>query len=222
MNRIILSCLGGFRVELAPYSYETLLVPYVSEDLDLLAQLFTWYSSNAESQFQADRHGTLGHTMSGLAKVPLKILLVDDDPPMLRLVKKWLESDGFQVLAAESPPMALSLANSHHPDIVITDWEMPSMSGPELSKRIKELDSQPKPLVLCLTSRSSCLELMTAVRWGIDDFVRKPIDKGELLARTRMAAIKAGRIDVSEASALPLVLDAPLSGITPVLPLAAS
>src|SRR5262245_36963778 len=63
---------------------------------------------------------------------PTQILLVDDDPAMLRLLAKWLESDGYEVLRASDSRAAQELLEAQRPSILLTGWELPQQGGPEL------------------------------------------------------------------------------------------
>lgn len=68
-----------------------------------------------------------------------KILLVDDDPAILRILTKWLEKEGYEVRQAEDGRLALAAIEEECPDFLITDWEMPGMDGPQLCRAVREL-----------------------------------------------------------------------------------
>src|SRR4051794_17869398 len=65
---------------------------------------------------------------------PTKILIADDDPAMLRLLAKWLEGEGYQVLRAGDGRMAMELIEAERPRLLVTDWEMPNINGLELCR----------------------------------------------------------------------------------------
>ncbi|HYW79958.1 MAG TPA: HD domain-containing phosphohydrolase [Thermoguttaceae bacterium] len=113
----------------------------------------------------------------------VRTLLVDDDPAMLRIVSKWLEKGDFSVETAVDGEQALDRIKAETFDVVITDWEMPRMDGLELCRAIRRLDLPRYVYVVFLTNRSSHGELIEAMEAGADDFLIKPIQQAELLAR---------------------------------------
>jgi two-component system, cell cycle response regulator len=119
---------------------------------------------------------------------PSRVLLVDDDPAMLRIVAKWLERAGYDVTTAQDGPQALAAMEQECPDFLITDWEMPEMNGLELCRRVRELTLPHYLYILFLTVKADREEKIAGLDVGADDFLRKPIDQGELLARLRAGA----------------------------------
>ena len=126
---------------------------------------------------------------------PRKILIVDDDPIMVRLLEKHLTSAGYPSLKAANGTEALRLIMAEGPHLVITDWEMPQMNGIELCRAIRSADGVGLTYIIILTSHSDKKRVVEAFEAGADDYVSKPFDRGELLAR-----VKAG-IRVVEAEA---------------------
>jgi diguanylate cyclase (GGDEF)-like protein len=119
---------------------------------------------------------------------PTKVLLVDDDPAMLRLLSKWLETAGYGVTRAADGKEAARLIQSDPPQILVTDWEMPHMDGLEL---VSWMRSQALPnyvYTIFLTVRSGAADIIRSLEAGADDFVKKPVDKEELLARLKAAS----------------------------------
>ncbi len=117
-----------------------------------------------------------------------KVLLVDDDPAMLRLVSRWLETAGYGVRLAEDGKEALAAIEAECPDFLITDWDMPEMDGLELCRRVRKLDLPHYLYILFLTVRSGSSETIEGLEIGADDFLHKPVHQGELLARMRSAS----------------------------------
>ncbi|MGQ9576126.1 MAG: diguanylate cyclase [Thermoguttaceae bacterium] len=115
----------------------------------------------------------------------LDVLLVDDDPAMLRLVSKWLIGAGYQVESVGDGHQALIALERHCPDFLITDWDMPNMDGLELCRRVRQLELPHYVYVLFLTVKSAPQEVVAGLEVGADDFLPKPIDQAELLARLR-------------------------------------
>ena len=113
------------------------------------------------------------------------VLVVDDDPAILRLLTSLLTSRGYDVSVARSGKEALRLIDQTPPSIVISDWEMPEMNGLDLVRRIRELELSHYIYVLFLTSRTDEGSVVAAIDAGADDFLKKPVVKSELLARIR-------------------------------------
>ena len=114
-----------------------------------------------------------------------KILVVDDDPAMLRLVTKWLQCDGYPVNQAGNGVEAMVAIEASCPDMLITDWNMPQMDGMELCERVRSLRLPNYVYILFLTVRSDENELVKGLDVGADEFLSKPINREELLARVR-------------------------------------
>ena len=115
------------------------------------------------------------------------ILLVDDDAAMLRLLARWLELAGYQVRTARDGNEAKIAIEQQCPQIVITDWEMPGMDGHELCRWVRSQSTPHYVYLMLLTVRCGLDDLVKGLESGADDFLKKPIDKDELLARLRSA-----------------------------------
>jgi two-component system KDP operon response regulator KdpE len=119
-----------------------------------------------------------------MSAVPLKILVVDDEPPIRKLLRMGLTSQGYQVLEAPSGKTALELL-AKKPNLVILDLGLPDIDGLELLRRIRHReDSLP---VVVLSSRGDEAGKVAALDLGADDYVTKPFGMDELFARTRAA-----------------------------------
>jgi two-component system cell cycle response regulator len=113
----------------------------------------------------------------------LQVLVVDDSPVYHKLVSNALCYQPYSILHAESGQEALDLLAKHSPPIVITDWMMPGLDGPDLCKRIRaELRNQYTYIIL-LTSMSDNEFLLKGLEAGADEFLTKPFDPAELQAR---------------------------------------
>jgi len=115
---------------------------------------------------------------------PLKVLVVDDEPPIRKLLRMGLGTQGYQTLDAPNAKAALELMASK-PDLVILDLGLPDMQGLELLRQIRaRKDTVP---IVVLSSRGDEDVKVAALDQGADDYVTKPFGMEELLARIRMA-----------------------------------
>jgi len=117
-----------------------------------------------------------------------KILLVDDDPAMLRLLGKWLESDGYEVHCAHDGRQARELIELARPSILIPDWDVPELDGVELMRWVRGLDFGHYIYTIFLTARGDSADMLSGLEAGADDFLKKPVDRNELTARLRAGA----------------------------------
>lgn len=117
------------------------------------------------------------------------LLLVDDDPSLLKLLGMRLESCGYRVSAVESGERALALIEQHHPDLVLTDLRMDGMDGMALFGEIQS--RYPGLPVIMLTAHGSIPEAVSATRQGVFGFLTKPIDRDELLGLVEEALSRA-------------------------------
>jgi DNA-binding response OmpR family regulator len=113
---------------------------------------------------------------------PTVALVVDDEPKIRDLARRYLEADGFQVLEAADGEAALTVLAETEPDIVVTDIMMPVLNGLELLRQIRLTSSVP---VVMLTARDDEIDKVLALTTGADDYVTKPFGGRELAARLR-------------------------------------
>ena len=119
--------------------------------------------------------------------LPVAVLAVDDQPPNLRLLDAVLTPRGYRVLTASSGAEALALLETEDVDIVLLDIVMPAMDGHEVCRRIRSTPATEfLPVVMITASGSE--QRLAALESGADDFVTKPFDKSELLARAASLA----------------------------------
>jgi two-component system KDP operon response regulator KdpE len=127
-----------------------------------------------------------------------KVLLVDDDPTILQLLKLFLENEGYAVCAASSGMAALELAGKQLPDLAILDVMMPVMDGFETCRRLRELGLQS---ILVMSHRQDERSVVRALELGADDYLRKPFEVPVLLAKMRTLLRRNGQ-DAPDASAV--------------------
>jgi two-component system, OmpR family, KDP operon response regulator KdpE len=119
-----------------------------------------------------------------MSAAPLKVLVVDDEPPIRKLLRMGLETQGYQTMDASNAKAALELM-SGKPDLVILDLGLPDMQGLELLRQIRAARGD-LPIVV-LSSRGDEVAKVAALDQGADDYVTKPFGMEELLARIRAA-----------------------------------
>ena len=119
--------------------------------------------------------------IEALSKLP--ILVVDDSPFSRKLLEHALSESSYSLLFAEDGKGALQLFKEHRPAIVITDWMLPDSSGPELCQRIRAASSDSYTYIILLTSMTEKEDIVKGLSSGADDYLTKPFDRGELLAR---------------------------------------
>jgi class 3 adenylate cyclase len=115
---------------------------------------------------------------------PARILVVDDVPQNVRLLEAVLTSRGYGVIAASSGAEALEVVGRERPDLVLLDIQMPGMNGYEVCGRLRE-DPATQFLPVVMITSSGDEERLKALEAGADDFVPKPFNQAELLARVR-------------------------------------
>ncbi len=124
-----------------------------------------------------------------------RVLVVDDEPQITRVLKTVLSSQGYQVRTAAEGESALTNFKEWSPELVITDLYMPHMDGVELCRRIRELSSVP---IIVLSVKGEERTKVEALDSGADDYVTKPFGIDELMARVRAALRRAGGVAGSE------------------------
>ena len=110
------------------------------------------------------------------------VLVVDDDPKAVELVRLYLDRDGYRVLTAYDGTEALRLARETHPDLVILDLMLPGINGLEVCHALRNESDVP---VIMLTARTSEQDRIYGLDLGADDYVTKPFSRRELAARVR-------------------------------------
>jgi two-component system, OmpR family, KDP operon response regulator KdpE len=119
-----------------------------------------------------------------MSSPPLKVLVVDDEPPIRKLLRMGLDTQGYHIIDAPNAKAALELM-ADEPDLVILDLGLPDMQGLELLRQIRQR-REDVPIVV-LSSRGDEVAKVEALDLGADDYVTKPFGMDELLARIRAA-----------------------------------
>jgi two-component system, OmpR family, KDP operon response regulator KdpE len=120
-----------------------------------------------------------------------RVLVVDDEPQILRVLRRSLERHGFEVVTAAEAATALQIVRSMAIQLVITDLRMPDMSGVELCREIRRTSSIPLIIISVKGEEETKVEALDA---GADDYVTKPFGMEELMARVRALSRRAATI----------------------------
>ena len=123
-----------------------------------------------------------GVSTSDTGERRLSALLVEDDPAIAELVRMGLRYEGFDVVACADGGEAIRLADRRHPDVVVLDWMLPTLDGLEVCRRLRALGD---PAVLMITARDAVADRIRGLETGADDYLIKPFDFDELVARVR-------------------------------------
>lgn len=114
-----------------------------------------------------------------------RILVVDDEAEVLRLLERYLTNAGFDVLEARNGNEAMRIMMEEGPPLVITDWMMPGMSGLDLCRQIRTAEGIGPVYVIILTAMTEKDRLVEAFDAGTDDYLTKPVSRQELLSRLK-------------------------------------
>lgn len=125
------------------------------------------------------------------------VLIVDDEIAILEMTRFALEQSGMKTLTAENAHQAILQISENRPDIILMDWMMPSVSGIELTRRLRK-DTQTRDIpIIMLTARITEDDKITGLDAGADDYLIKPFSPRELMARIR-AVLRRSRMEDEE------------------------
>lgn len=124
-----------------------------------------------------------------------KILVIDDEETTVQLISILLERRGYEVIKAYRAEDGLRKAYRTHPDLVLLDIMMPNMDGWEVCRRLRELSDVP---IIFLTARSEIRDVVKGLEMGADDYIVKPYDNDELVARVKAHLRRAPKPTISE------------------------
>lgn len=110
------------------------------------------------------------------------VLVVDDEPKIVKLARDYLERGGFKVLTAGDGAAALHMARSERPDLIVLDLMLPEMDGLDVCRILRRESDVP---IIMLTARSEEADRLIGLELGADDYITKPFSPRELVARTR-------------------------------------
>ena len=115
----------------------------------------------------------------------IKVLVVEDDPFFQRVLQKRLQVEGYQVQTAADGREGMKAIVAFEPDLVISDWMMPEVDGLELCQSVKTGLREAAPYFILLTAKGELSDRLLGLETGADDYLVKPCDQAELMARVR-------------------------------------
>jgi two-component system phosphate regulon response regulator PhoB len=121
------------------------------------------------------------------------LLVIEDDPDIVELLRYNLEREGFRVLVTTDGERGLADASRHQPDLVLLDLMLPGLDGLEVCRRLRAQDGTRGIPVLVLTAKSEESDVVVGLEMGADDYLTKPFSPRELLARVRALLRRAQR-----------------------------
>ncbi len=125
-------------------------------------------------------------------RTPPRILIVDDQPMNVDILKTRLAVHGYELLTATDGAEALAIAGAQHPDLILLDIMMPRIDGIEVCKRLKADPSLPFMPIIMVTARADSKDIVAGLEAGADEYLTKPVDQAALVARVKsMLRIKA-------------------------------
>lgn len=110
------------------------------------------------------------------------ILVVDDEPKIVQLVRDYLETSGFGVHVARDGKTALAMAHIEKPDLIVLDLGLPGLDGLDVTRELRKTQNTP---IIMLTARSEETDKLVGLELGADDYITKPFSPKELVARVR-------------------------------------
>lgn len=142
------------------------------------------------SPAEVSAHGTRGGTP------PPRVLVVEDEEPIVKVVVGYLEREGFEVVVADNGERALDAVREHRPDVVVLDLMLPGIDGLEVCRRLRTFSDA---YVIMLTARTEEIDRVVGLSVGADDYLGKPFSPNELVARIR-AMLRRPRIGTADTS----------------------
>jgi two-component system phosphate regulon response regulator PhoB len=121
-----------------------------------------------------------------------RVLIVDDDPDILRLVSYNMGQAGFEVIAASTGRKALEMAQKQHPDLIILDLMLPDVDGMEVCRTLRQQYPSRRIPIIMLTARGDEIDRVVGFELGADDYVAKPFSPRELVLRVKSILRRSG------------------------------
>jgi DNA-binding response OmpR family regulator len=126
--------------------------------------------------------------------MPVRVVAMDDEADILRMVRIKLEKAGFLVSTAADGREGVERVLAERPDVMIVDIMMPEKDGYQVIREVKDALGDETPVAIMLTSRSETADLVRSITEGADDYVTKPFSPRELIERITVALARKGRV----------------------------
>ncbi len=124
--------------------------------------------------------------------MPATILLVDDEPHIIQLARLYLERENYQIITAGDGPAALDAAEKQRPALMVLDIMLPGLDGFEVCRRLRAQDND-LPIIM-LTARDDDIDKIVGLEMGADDYLTKPFNPRELVARVKAILRRSERV----------------------------
>jgi DNA-binding response OmpR family regulator len=134
------------------------------------------------------------------------ILVVDDDAKIVRLVRTYLERDGFMVVTATDGPAALDAIERHRPALVVLDLMLPELDGRAVIRAVRRDEEAGRTPILVLSARSSTIDRIAGLEDGADDYLPKPFSPAELVLRVKSILRRTAATTTGAGTSTPSVL----------------
>ena len=122
-----------------------------------------------------------------MSKPHVKILIIEDEPNQADLIQFNFEQDGYEVYKAKDGEEGLTIAHEILPDLILLDWMIPKMSGPDVCRKIRKSQDIKETPIIMISAKSEEQDKVFGLDLGVDDYISKPYSIKELLARVRAA-----------------------------------
>lgn len=114
-----------------------------------------------------------------------KVLIVEDDEAIAAMLRYNLKAEGYVVSHADDGEEALTMVQENTPDLILLDWMLPSVSGIEVCRRLRQADATRNIPIIMVTARSEESDKLMGLDYGADDYITKPFSPAELIARIK-------------------------------------
>ena len=133
------------------------------------------------------------------------ILVVDDDAKIVRLVRTYLERDGFSVVTASDGPAALDAIETHSPALVVLDLMLPELDGRAVIRAVRRDEEAGRTPILVLSARSSTIDRIAGLEDGADDYLPKPFSPAELVLRVKSILRRSATLAAATGRSAPIL-----------------
>ena len=131
--------------------------------------------------------------------MPVHVVIIDDDPDILKMLRVKLEREGYLVETAMDGRAGVTKVVASHPDLMIVDIMLPEIDGLELIQEVREALGAESPVCIVLSARREVADIAAGLAAGADDYITKPFSPRELLERMTVALLRRGRQPVAVA-----------------------